>query len=67
MLFHAMQGIQKFISTERKIKYINQLIKLVFILLILFSKSCHTKDTEIALNNLDLISAFNLFSIIAKS
>ena len=31
----AMQGIQKFISTEKKIKYINQLIKVVFILLIL--------------------------------
>jgi len=68
----AMQGIQKFISTEKKIKYINQLIKVGFHTIDFGSfvspKAIpQLKDTEIVLNNLDLDNSnSNLLSIIAN-
>ncbi len=68
----AMQGIKKFISTEYKIKYINQLIKVGFDTIDFGSfvspKSIpQLKDTEIVLDNLDLNNSnSNLLTIIAN-
>ena len=68
----AMQGVKKFISTENKIKYINQLIKVGFHTIDFGSfvspKAIpQLKDTEIVLNNLDLNNSnSNLLSIIAN-
>ena len=68
----AMQGVQKFISTDKKIKYINQLIKVGFHTIDFGSfvspKAIpQLKDTEIVLNNLDLDNSnSNLLSIIAN-
>ena len=65
----AMQGISKFISTDRKVRYINQLLKVGFDTLDFGSFVSHKaipqlKDTTKVLNGLDLTSTSTKLSVV---